>query len=414
MIKEIICGDNIEILRGYPDNYFDSVVTDAPYGLGKEPDAAKLLQAWITEGYLPQNGKGFMGKKWDAFVPQPLFWKEVFRVLKHGGHVLSFFGTRTYDWGTMAMRLAGFEIRDSIMWVYGSGFPKSHDVAKAINKRLENQTASPEAQRWQGFGTALKPAHEPIVLARKPLIGTVADNVLKHGTGGLNLDACRIGTHDVTQEDWNRRSLNRSTVNTYGTHKPSISTLPLGRFPSNLILDEHTAVLLNEQAPKTGAFAKVKSGHSGQSKGIYGDYSSRGDDGDTFYNDGLLGASRFFYVAKASQSERNAGLDNFEETEMRQTPKQFDGGTMLTGNGNERSNFRQNHHPTVKPIKLMRYLVRLVTPPNGICLDPFAGSGTTLCACELEGLQYVGIDMESDYVAISKGRVGHWSKIRDK
>jgi DNA modification methylase len=443
MIKEILCSDNIEILRGYPDNYFDSVVTDAPYGLGKEPDAAKMLQAWITEGYLKQNGKGFMGKSWDAFVPQPLFWKEVFRVLKPGGHVLSFFGTRTYDWGTMAMRLAGFEIRDSIMWVYGSGFPKSMDVSKAIDKKLgaerevigfgrkgrnltrngikgdmlidnfQQEAISPiittpnteGAKKWQGYGTALKPAHEPIVLARKPLDGTVAENVLKHGVGGLNLDGCRIGSHELTQEEWTRKGNTRSTKNTYGAHKPSDMPLPSGRFPANFILDETTALMLDAQAPKTGASAKVRSGHKGESKGIYGDYDSKGDDGKTYYNDGLVGASRFFYIAKASQSERNAGLEDFESRAIAKN----------TGNNHSvaplgRETEYKNHHPTVKPIKLMQYLVRLITPPNGICLDPFAGSGTTLCACELEGLQYVGIDMESDYVDISKGRVNYWSK----
>ena len=130
----IINGNNIDLLKKYPDNYFDAIVTDPPYGLGKEPDTAKMLKAWLEVGYMEVKGSGFMGKEWDAFVPQPIFWKEIYRVLKHGGHILSFFGTRTYDWGVMAMRLAGFEVRDCIQWLYGSGFPKSHNISKAIDK----------------------------------------------------------------------------------------------------------------------------------------------------------------------------------------------------------------------------------------------------------------------------------------
>ncbi len=198
----VLTGNNLDVLKKYPDNYFDSIVTDPPYGLGKEPDAVKMLKAWIETGYLEVNGGGFMGKEWDAFVPQPLFWKQIFRVLKHGGHVVSFFGTRTYDWGVMSMRLAGFEIRDCIQWVYGSGFPKSHNIGIAVDKlrgverdllerpkseqrpnakkvrsqdnkvgsfgMMDNKFKSVGNSEWEGWGTSLKPANEPIVLARKP------------------------------------------------------------------------------------------------------------------------------------------------------------------------------------------------------------------------------------------------------
>ncbi len=399
MLNTIICGKNLEILRGYPDNHFHAVVTDSPYGLGKQPDAAKMLQAWLTDGYYEVKGSGFMGKKWDAFVPQPLFWKEVMRVLKPGGHVLSFFGTRTQDLGVLAMRLAGFEIRDSLMWVYGSGFPKSLDIGKTIDKRLGVKSTvignsitksrkmnggkyngerlyeadfiqltrpnSDAAKLYEGYGTALKPAHEPIVLARKPLVGTVADNVLVHGCGGLNLAACRIGSNQLSAK---------------------------GRFPANFLLDEYAAMKLDEQAPKTGAFAKVKSGQNGQSRGIFGDYVEKGDDGATFYDDGLQGASRFFYVAKASKKEREAGL-------------------IATEGSNGK---RLNIHPTVKPIKLMQYLVRLVTPIGGIVLDPFCGSGSTLCAAAMEGFSYVGIEQDHAFVEISKGRVNHWATKKPK
>lgn len=224
----IMHGDNTELLKTLADNSIDSAVIDAPYGLGREPDAAKMIQAWVTVGYLEVKGKGFMGKAWDAFVPQPNFWKEVFRVLKPGGHVCCFFGTRTYDWGTLAMRLAGFEIRDMIPWHYGSGFPKSLDISKAIDKHLgaerkiirevpafgiggkgtfnghsEGATykATEAATEYNGFGTALKPATEPICLARKPLSGSVAQNVLQYGTGGLNLDGCRIEFKSVSDKE---------------------------------------------------------------------------------------------------------------------------------------------------------------------------------------------------------------------
>lgn len=232
MSATIINGNNIEELKKFPDNYFDSVVTDPPYGLGKEPNANEMLQAWITDGYLEVKGSGFMGKEWDAFVPQPLFWKEVFRVLKPGGHIVAFFGTRTYDWGCMAIRLAGFEIRDGLQWIYGSGFPKSHNISKAIDKMygaerevvgkakvgskdrngyvgdmaimpfetksIELDITAPsteKAKQWDGWGSALKPAVEPIVLARKPLEKglSIAENVLKWGTGAINIDASRVG-----------------------------------------------------------------------------------------------------------------------------------------------------------------------------------------------------------------------------
>ena len=214
--NKIYHGNNIDILRTFPNNSIDSIVTDPPYGLGKEPNALEVLQSWITTGYHEVKGKGFMGKEWDSFVPQPIFWKECLRVLKHGGHLLSFAGTRTYDWVVMGLRIAGFEIRDQIAWVYGSGFPKSHDISKAIDKmagakrevvgsknakdfsnhkgsmmnkstteNYETHTtnidittpSTDQAKQWQGWGTALKPALEPIVMARKPLDGTVANNV---------------------------------------------------------------------------------------------------------------------------------------------------------------------------------------------------------------------------------------------
>jgi len=252
-------------LAAMADNSVDSVCTDPPYGLGKEPDAVKMLQAWIDHGHLEVGGSGFMGKQWDAFVPQPIFWKEVFRVLKPGGHVLSFAGTRTYDWMVMAIRLAGFEIRDQLVWMYGGGFPKSANVSKHIDKQagavrevvgerkqrangdgstvkmnqsvgeVEQITApsTPEAQEWDGWGTALSPSHEPIVLARKPLEKglTIAQNVLKWGTGALNIDGCR-----VDGEPWVRSENGGDAGMWSGKKRIAQESNEKGRWPSNLIL----------------------------------------------------------------------------------------------------------------------------------------------------------------------------------
>jgi site-specific DNA-methyltransferase (adenine-specific) len=322
-----------------PDCSVDAVVTDPPYGLS------------------------FMGKKWDYDVPGVEVWAECLRVLKPGGHLLCFAGTRTQH--RMAVRIedAGFEIRDMIAWVYGSGFPKSLDVSKAIDKAagaerkvvgtkkhhagnihnarygqatateyIYSDPATPEAKQWEGWGTALKPALEPITVARKPLIGTVAENVLQHGTGAINVDGCRVGTDGGTKHNDGEKG---TTKNCYGNGlfvefgKPVIG---LGRWPANFIHDG------SEQATD------------------------------------LLGASaRFFYCAKASKRDRDEG----------------------------------NHHPTVKPTDLMRYLCRLVTPPDGTVLDPFMGSGSTGKAAVLEGFSFIGIEREAEYVTIAQARINH-------
>ncbi|MFC0183332.1 DNA methyltransferase [Pseudarcicella hirudinis] len=252
MTFEIKHGDNIEILKYYPNNHFDSIVTDAPYGLGREQDPEKVLKEWLTHGYYEIKGKGFMGKAWDAFVPQPVFWKECIRVLKPGGHLLCFFGTRTYDWGTLAIRLAGFQIRDMITWHYGSGFPKSVNCG-------------------DGKGTALKPASEPICVARKPLEGTIYQNFKKYGIGVLNIDNCRI---EFKSED-------------------NIQPDDLGRFPANVIFDEYTSCILDEQS---GILTSGKpQGIRKASNKIYGQYSPGLE--ITGYGD-TGGASRFSIVQK--------------------------------------------------------------------------------------------------------------------
>jgi DNA modification methylase len=443
----LLLGDCLQRLRELPDASVDAVVTDPPYGLS------------------------FMGKRWDYDVPSVEIWAECLRVLKPGGHLLAFAGTRTQH--RMAVRIedAGFEIRDMIAWVYGSGFPKSLDVSKAIDKmdaaeeqrerryrftawvrstgatsaqidaatgtnmgghyttaasqpaimtrehleacrhllgdipewvereadirsvesknfaerevvglqpnamsgwnmdgstkfvdRPITKAATASARQWSGWGTALKPALEPITLARKPLIGTVSENVLAHGTGALNVDGCRVGTEP--------------------RHNPSCSTdggpaqvltvgrETVGRWPANLI-------------------------HSGEPEAVAG----------------LGEAARYYYCAKASRREREAGL---REAGLREAGERH----MMVGLPDLRMEREQqrlparNHHPTVKPIALMRYLCRLITPPNGVVLDPFMGSGTTGIAAKLEGFDFIGIEREAEYMAIAEARIAHHSELK--
>ena len=314
MSQIVVNFDNLYILKTYPDNYFDAVVTDPPYGLGKEPNAAELMQDWVEFGYHEVKGTGFMGKEWDAFVPQPVFWKEVFRVLKHGGHVLSFFGTRTYDWGVMSMRFAGFEVRDCIQWLYGSGFPKSHNIGKAIDKMDGNdreviegrQSASSLGNKktmdggianknykftkgnseWEGWGTALKPANEPIVLARKPLEKglSVAENILKWGVGGINIDASRIGfkndadfkesTQKNQHADFGTKPMtNNNVYGDYSMVEPK-NYEPTGRFPANIILTHHSEC----ECKGTKKVKAIKGGNSRAiQKNTYNDFGKNYD-----------------------------------------------------------------------------------------------------------------------------------------
>jgi DNA modification methylase len=469
----VINGNNIDTLKNYPDNYFDSVVTDPPYGLGKEPNTHEMLKAWIETGYLEVKGSGFMGKEWDAFVPQPIFWKEIYRVLKHGGHVLAFYGTRTYDWGVMAMRLAGFEIRDCIQWIYGSGFPKSHNISKAIDKiygaerqvvgksnysmpkadnsmrensygisggklangntaeRVVADITAPttnEAKEWDGWGSALKPANEPIVLARKPLEKglSIAENVLKWSTGAININSSRIG--DEISDEQTKEYISEDTN---------------GRFPSNVILahnsdcemkiekiiytdtneeeknevwschDDCPIKVLDEQSGES--ISRIGKERGTEKKGMFAnsEFNKVGSE----YND-KGGASRFFYVAKSSQWERNYGLEDFEEKQTiggggLTAELRNDGSLETSSAGGKFGSIkakRQNIHPTVKPIKLMQYLVRMITPPNGIVLDPFAGSGTTGIACKIDGFEFVGLELSEEYTEIANARINSFKE----
>ena len=348
MKNVIIHGDCIEKLRELPDNSIDSCVTDPPYGLSREPDIVEVLTKWLDGEDYHHRGGGFMGKSWDSFVPGPSIWREVYRVLKPGAHVLCFAGTRTQDLMTISLRLAGFEIRDVIEWLYFSGFPKSMDVGKQFDKRKGGvpfvAPAPDPAKKWDGWGTALKPAHEPIILARKPLGGTVADNVERWGTGAINIDGCRTPTTKEDIEIQRKRTggvmgaeINNEIYGKGYTRTPAGNEK--GRFPANCITLEP----------------------------------------DAFF-------SKYFNVTPPELSKKASKRDRLST---------WDGGQV-----------EANRHPTVKPTELMAWLVRLVTPPGGTVLDPFAGSGSTLVAAKREGFSYVGIEREEEYVEIAKARVG--------
>ena len=404
----ILHGNVYNILPTLPDNSIDSIVTDPPYEIA------------------------FMGKRWDsngvAFDPE--VWAECLRVLKPGGHLLAFGGTRTWHRLACAIEDAGFEIRDSIAWLYGSGFPKSMDVSKAIdkaagaerttrlapkaghenfvgrdNRKSMRETgtlaqdggfsrpwmsdpeaverahwdyapATPEAERWQGWGTALKPGHEPIVVARKPFKSTVAANVLAHGTGALNIDATRVdmgAEYDAARVQ--RQSADTAGMNGLGqsgyasTHEQATYNAT-GRWPANVVLDETQAEVLDEQSGQSQSrIGKPRSADSGEGWGMTATGAEYSDKG---------GASRFFYVAKAPKSER----------------PRVDGVA----------------HPTVKPLALMRWLVRLVTPSGGVVLAPYVGSGTTVEAAILEGFEYIAIERDEAYLPLIQQRIDRQAK----
>ena len=353
-LVNIIHGDCLEELKKLDDNSVDAVITDPPYGLSntKPAQVADVLRAWVMGDTVsvPAKRGGFMGADWDSFVPPPAVWEECMRVLKPGGHMAVFAGARTQDLMGLSIRLAGFEIRDTLGWVYGSGFPKSHDIGKAINKAAGTQREASE--RWDGWGTALKPAIEPIILARKPLDGTVANNVLAHGVGGLNIDACRVDG----------------------------ASAPAGRFPANVLLDEHAAKEMDKQSGVLKSGAKLPHHvmkNAGNVYGTYGPMTGHNIPADSG------GASRFFpvfkYQAKAPKKERPV-IESEDGSKIQ--------------------------HPTVKPEKLMEWLVELITPPGGVVLDPFAGSGTTLQAALNKGFQPIGIEQEADYIQLIKKRLG--------
>lgn len=358
MTNLLLHGDCLDILPTLEENSIDAIVTDPPYGLS------------------------FMGKHWDHGVPGEAFWREALRVAKPGAHLLAFGGSRTYHRLACAIEDAGWEIRDTIMWVYGSGFPKSHNLK----------------DDWQGWGTALKPAHEPIIMARKPFPGTVAQNVTTWGTGAINVDGGRVEgvpwqAHDAT-------GLAKTKYFTDGV-APVIYKEPhtAGRWPANLIHDGSEEVLAGFPDTKPSRKGTPrKSATPGVGWGMTKTGAEYEDSGS---------AARFFYCAKASKADRDDGLEGFA---LRHAPHgNYEGRDMDNSRnhlGGLQGTQSRNHHPTVKPTDLMRYLVRLVTPPNGIVLDPFMGSGSTGKAAILEGFGFVGIEREREYIDIAAARIG--------
>lgn len=417
---KLLLGDCLEQMKALADNSVDAVVTDPPYGLA------------------------FMNKKWDYDVPSVDVWREVFRVLKPGGHVLSFGGTRTYHRMVVNIEDAGFEIRDQVQWIYGSGFPKSTDVSKRIDKEagvsrkvigkktggahtatsgnggigqgkyansaregsncISDKTstmsditapATPEAKQWDGWGSALKPANEPICLARKPLEKglTLAQNVLKWGTGAINVDGCRIGTDLIQGGRAGRKDV--SSFNVSIGEKPEMHQ---GRWPANVLFDEDAAKMLDVQSGTLKSGARKRTHDNNNTMFGFGGEESQSSEG---------GASRFFYVAKASKRERNAGLEGMPE---KVSSKMGAGIQSNVGNGkpgetSSEDRRAQNFHPTVKPICLMEYLITLITPPNGTVLDPFMGSGSTGVAARRLGFDFIGCEMSKEYMQIAIRRI---------
>ena len=373
----VLVGNCLEVMLTLPACSVDSIVTDPPYGLS------------------------FMGKDWDHGVPGEHFWREALRVAKPGAYLLAFGGTRTFHRLTVAIEDAGWEIRDCVMWVYGSGFPKSHDVSKAIDKaagiamesrghfrftsadtaetpgafRTNEERANPGcrksppstdlAKQWQGWGTALKPAWEPIIVARKPLEGTVAENVTKYGTGAMNVDGGRVAHGSDVNMSAVQRQHSKNPLQIGGAKPGDVIAMykPGGRWPANLIHDGSDEVV--------GLMPQTTSGKPCGKRNVAGFATAR-EHGTELTGFGDSGsAARFFYCAKASKADR----------------------------GND------NRHPTVKPIALMRYLCKLVTQPNGVILDPFTGSGSTGKAAVLEGFRFIGIELSDEYAEIARARI---------
>jgi DNA modification methylase len=368
--------DCLDMLAELDDASADACVCDPPYGLGKPPPIEKVLAAWLAGEKVEVKGGGFMGAEWDAFVPGPRYWREVARVLKPGGHAVVFAGQRTIDVMGIALRLAGLEVRDLLGWQYWSGFPKSLDVSKAIDRaagaerevvgpriradgtyrngaaewaaamgyrgnvpqvRMDTAPATPDAKRWEGWGTALKPCIEPALLVRKPLSGTVAASVLAHGTGALNIDGCRYAFGDpawpgpqVTGGDW---------------------------WPANV-----------------------------------------------------------YACPKASTAERERGCDGLPAIAPTEVTGRKEGsaGQAHARAGMTGDRGRRNIHPTVKPVRLLRWLVRLVTPPQGTVIDPFAGSGSCGVAAVLEGVAYIGAELGERYQPIAEARIGHAARFPEQ
>ena len=429
-IERIYHGDALDVLKTMEDNSVDSVVTDPPYGLSKEPDINEVLTKWLAGEEYDHGHGGFMGNRWDSFVPHPDIWREVYRVLKPGGHALVFAGTRTQDLMTISLRLAGFEVRDVIEWIYFSGFPKSHDVSKAFDRRagaerkvigkkltgtMAGQSGSKNAEngwkggqeyvditapatdlarKWDGWGTALKPAHEPIIVVRKPLIDadtgrklTVVDCVEKYDTGAINIDASRIGDGSDRSAGGLRQEHHAESMTSIAPHTKDQKERPTGgRFPANCITidsDQFYSKYFNISPPELSKKASKKDRNS----------DWKGEEIDLIERESPSAKNT---TTECVTCNKRVGGRQYRECveqghKLREVPINVK---------------NKNHHPTVKPVDLMAWLVRLITPPNGIVLDPFAGSGSTLVAAKREGFGFIGVELTEEYIPIIEARVG--------
>jgi DNA modification methylase len=458
MSFNIIHGDCREVMASLDAESIDAIVCDPPYGLsfmGKGWDSFKQgdiamrrnpeMDA-VNTGASRQGGRQRACADYQKRQAKDMLafqeamhavFAEALRVAKPGAHLLAFGGTRTYHRLACAIEDAGWEIRDCVMWVYGSGFPKSHDVSKAIDKAagverervpgsasggmnhvnklnaaqgyrpndyaengnsfISAQAVTDAARQWSGWGTALKPAWEPIIVARKPLVGTVAENVLRHGTGGINVDGCRVGTETVRINTWD----NGAKPFGDGAGNPYTGRDSSGRWPANLIHDGSEEVV--GLFPQSSGMGGKTSGNTalGQASG-WNEHVNRPSPIDRRNDSGS--AARFFYCAKASKADRDEGCGGLDpKSRLDDVGNKWT--TVDYRDGHHRSTMARNHHPTVKPTALMRYLCRLVTPPGGTVLDPFCGSGSTGKGAVLEGFNFIGIEREAEYVEIARARV---------
>ncbi len=431
-LNKLVCGNNLKIVSTWPSNYFDSIITDPPYELG------------------------FMGKSWDSSgiaYSVPL-WKQLLRVSKPGAFLLCFGGTRTHHRVVCAIEDAGWEIRDCMMWLYGSGFPKSHNISKAIDKakgterkvigqknytcpkadntigersygisggrlldgreagqRITQEITTPAtylAKQWDGYGTALKPAWEPIIVAMKPLDGTFAHNAETHQVAGLNIDAARIGTGPSPSVERRKHAAPKKSIGATGWVTPARppeyneqrAGEQQGRWPANLILDEEAGAMLDEQSGISKSTNQTRKNKNNTGNGLtHG--KMKPVDSHGFSDSG--GASRFFYCAKASKKERNLGCEDLPEKQY-----SHDGRDKPIENAYQRNDSKAtNNHPTVKPLAIIKYLCTLLKMPNPnqVILDPFMGSGTTGMACKSLGINFIGIDLSLDYCHIARKRI---------
>ena len=442
MKYELHHGDCREVMATMPDNSVDAIVTDPPYGLSTEPVIEEVLRHWLAGDDYTHTGGGFMGKKWDSFVPGPSIWRECYRVLKPGGYLCCFASTRTFDLMAIALRLAGFEQHPFLAYIFGSGFPKATNLSKMLDKaagaerevvgtrpqagakfKLTQQAidnggfndpnrtefsitapATDAAKRWDGWyygKQSMKPAMEPILLFQKPPEGRMVDNILKYGTGAINVDKCRVGTNDnlnggAYAKNGSERTDEWGASNGFRRNQGLEFRQPSGRWPANVIHDGSDEVvgLFPEQAsganPTRRNVAKFQNAYgifAGQEKCV----AARGSESGS--------AARFFYCAKASKRDRDEGCEGLKKRDNANWPQSMD------GDDKRGAAPRSNHHPTVKPTALMRYLCRLVTPPGGVVLDPFMGSGSTGKAALLEGFRFIGIEREAEYLEIARARI---------